>query len=134
MISEQEWTKADHKDAKIFTLTTSLYRLEKKSSVLATVQGGGGNITQTRTNSYGRDPNMSYIEGINNLEYWRVKKSRENIIRYGQNWWWSPKHKTEGKSNGVYINHKEKIMMNGIKKNRGRDNPKKGHVPAYKGL
>ena len=45
------------------------------------------------------------------------QETKGNIIRYGQNWWWAPKHKTEGKSNGVYINHKEKIMMNGLKKN-----------------
>ena len=49
MVESKEWTKTDPKDAKIIALKTRLSMLEKKTSVLTTVQGGGGNITQTRT-------------------------------------------------------------------------------------
>ena len=63
-----------------------------KTSVLVTFQGGGGNITHTCTNNKGRDPNKIYVEGLNTLEYRRVNKSKDNIIRYGQDWYWCPKH------------------------------------------
>ena len=35
----------------MLALPTRLYKLEKKTSVLAAVKGGGGRKTQTRTNT-----------------------------------------------------------------------------------
>ena len=84
MVAAIEYTKTYPKDDKIPALTTFMYNLEEnKTSILATVQGGGGNRNQTRTNNEGRDSKKSYVEGINNLESWRVKKSKENITRNG---------------------------------------------------
>ena len=40
----------------------------KKTSILAKVKGGLGNRNQTHTNTKVMDPNMSYVEGINNIE------------------------------------------------------------------
>ena len=68
MVAAKEWTKTDPKDSQILSLTTRLNKLDKtKTSVLATVQGGGGNTTQTRTNTKERYPNKIYVEGINNI-------------------------------------------------------------------
>ena len=67
MVAAKYWTKKEIKDAKIIVLTTRLYKLQKKTSILETVQGGGGNITQTRANTKGREPNMIYVEGLNNI-------------------------------------------------------------------
>ena len=77
------------KNAKILSLTTRLSKQEKnKNSVLATVKGGGGNITHTRTNTKVSYPNKSYVEVLNNLESCRVNKSKDNITRDGQDWYW----------------------------------------------
>ena len=75
--------------------------------ILATAQGGGGNRTQTpnNTKNKGRDPKKVYVEGLNNIESWRVNKSKGNINRDGQDWYWFPKHRTEGKFDGVYMKH-----------------------------
>ena len=68
MVAAEEWTKIDPKDAKIIALATRLSKLEKiKTSVLATVQGGGSNTTHNQTNNKGRDINKSYVEGLNNI-------------------------------------------------------------------
>ena len=68
MVAAKKWTKTDPKDSQILALTTRLTKLDKtKTSVLATVQEGGVNTTQTRTNTKERDPNTSYVEGINNI-------------------------------------------------------------------
>ena len=78
MVSEKEWTKTDHKYAEIIALTTCLSKLEKnKTSILATVKGGGGNITQTHINTKRRYPNKSYVEGLKNIESWRFNKPKE---------------------------------------------------------
>ena len=74
-ITSKELTKTDTKDDKILALTTRLYKLQKnKTSVIARVKGGGYNINQNRTNTNLRDPKNSYVEVLNNLESWRVKK------------------------------------------------------------
>ena len=70
---------------------------KNKTSILATVQVGGGNITQTCTKNKVRDPNNSYVGGLNDLESWRVKKSKENITRDVRDCYWCPKHNMEGK-------------------------------------
>ena len=89
--SIKQCTKIDPNDAKVIALTTLLSKLEKKNAyVIATVQSFGVNRTQTLTNTKGRDPNKSSFEEINNLEYWRVKKSKDNITRDGQDWYWCP--------------------------------------------
>ena len=63
----KELTKKDTKDAKILALTTHLSKLDKsKTSILETVQGGGGNINVTRINTKGRDLNKISSEGLNN--------------------------------------------------------------------
>ena len=73
MVAAKEWTKTDPKDDKIIVLTTRLSKLEKdKTSVLATVQVGRANITQTRTKIKRRDPNKSYAEGLANIESWCI--------------------------------------------------------------
>ena len=75
MAAAKEWTKIDPKADKILLLTARLYKLEKtKTYVLATFQLGGVNITLTLTNTKGSDPNKSYVEVLNNLESWCVKK------------------------------------------------------------
>ena len=105
-----EWTNTDPKYASILVPPTHMYRLEvNKISVLAKVQGRRGNITYTRTNTKGRDLKKSYLEGLNNLEFCRVKESRENITRDVQDWWWFPKKNLEGKFYGMYINHPSNI-------------------------
>ena len=68
MVAAKKWTKTDLKDSQILALTPRLTKLDKtKTSVLEKVQGGGGNTTQTRTNTKERVPNMSYVEVINNI-------------------------------------------------------------------
>ena len=65
MVTSKECTKKYPKGAKIIDLTTSSSYLDKdKTSVLETVQRGGVKITQTRTNTKGRDTNKSYVEGL----------------------------------------------------------------------
>ena len=55
-------------DDKILALTTIMSKLEKnKTYVLETVQGGGGNRTNARTNNKVRYPNRSYVKGIHKL-------------------------------------------------------------------
>ena len=76
-----------------------------KTSVLVTFQGGGGNTAHTCTNNKGRDPNKSYVEGLNNIESWRVHKLKDYISIYGQYWYWRPKHNMVGKFDGIYTNH-----------------------------
>ena len=56
-----------HQISKIIALTTCMYNLDKKTSVLEKVQGGGVNMTQTCTNTKGKDPNNSYVDGLKNL-------------------------------------------------------------------
>ena len=53
----------------------------------------------------GRDPSKSYVEGIKNIESWRVNKSKDKITRYGQDWYQFPNHKMEGKFDGMYMYH-----------------------------
>ena len=54
---------------KTLALSTSMYKLHKsKTSVLATIQGGGVKITHTIAKNQVRDPNKSYVEGLNNIE------------------------------------------------------------------
>ena len=65
----------------------------------------GGNITQNLTKTKLRDPNKIYAEGLNNIESWRVKKSKDKITRGGQDWYWCPKHKMEGKFYEMYMKH-----------------------------
>ena len=60
MVSEKQWTKTDPKDTKNLALTTLLSNLEKKKSVLVTVQGGGRKLTQTCTNTKGKDKMTRY--------------------------------------------------------------------------
>ena len=85
MVISQEWNKTDIKDAKIITLKNCLSKLEgNKTSILVTAQGGGGNRTQTCTNTKGSNPNKIYVGGLNNIESWRVNKSKDNITRYCQ--------------------------------------------------
>ena len=70
MVALKKRTNTNPKDAKIIALTTRLYKLEENQTyVLETVQGGGGNRTQTRTNTDNivSDPNKSYVEVINNI-------------------------------------------------------------------
>ena len=105
-VAAKEWTNTYHNYAKILALPTCLSKVYKnKTSVLSTFQGGGCNITQTCTNIKVSESNKSYAEGLNDLESWRVNKSKKNITRYVQDWWWCPKHKMEGKFDGMYINH-----------------------------
>ena len=55
MVVSKGWNKTDINDGKIITLTTHLSKLERnKTSILVTFQGGGGNRTQTFTNTIGR--------------------------------------------------------------------------------
>ena len=98
-------TNKDPRDDKIFALKICLFKLEKKTSILETFQGGGDNTTQFHTNTKERDPNKNYAKGHKNIGSWRVNKSKENIIRDGQDWWWCPKHNTEGKFDGMHIIH-----------------------------
>ena len=97
--------KTDPKDAEIISHTTILSNLEKKTSVLATVHGVGGNRTQTNTNTKIKEPNKIYFEGPNNIESWRANTSKEEITRDGQYWWWFNKHNMEGGFDGMYMNH-----------------------------
>ena len=59
----------------MLALTTHLSKLEKnKTSALEKFQGVRGKKTQTHTTTKGMDPKECYVEGLNNLEYWRVNK------------------------------------------------------------
>ena len=104
MVAAKEWTKTDPTNDKTIALTISLSMLEKKS-VFATVQGGGGNITQTHIKTKVRDPNKIYFKILNNIEYRRANKQKENSTRDGQDSWWYPNHNMEGKFGGMYMNH-----------------------------
>ena len=69
-VATKEWMKIDPKAAKMLTLTTCLSKLYKnKTSVLAIVKGGGGNIIQICTSTKQRDHNNTYVKGLENIEY-----------------------------------------------------------------
>ena len=124
MVAAKEWNKTNTKDDKCFSLTTCLSKLEKnENSVLATVQGGGSNRTQTCTNTKGRDPNKSCVEGLNNIEYWRVRKSKDKITTHGQEMYCLPNHIMEGKFNGMYMNHPANKHDELSKKKQKMENP-----------
>ena len=109
MVSEQEWTNTDSKDSKIIALENRVSKLDKnKTPVLATVQGGEGNINQTHTNTKGRETNKSYVEGLKNLEYCKVNKLKDKITRYGQDWYWFPIKNMERKFDRMYMNYPAK--------------------------
>ena len=106
MVAAKYWTNTYPKDAEIITLPTRLSKLEKKY-FLETDQLGGVNVTYNRnnTNNNRRNPNKIYVEEINNIESWRVNKSKDEITRDDQDLYWCPKHKMEGKFDGMYMNH-----------------------------
>ena len=66
---------------------------------------GGVNNNQALTNTKGRNSRYIYFEGINNIEYWQVKKSNGKINRNSQVWYWCPKHNMEGEFDGMYTNN-----------------------------
>ena len=88
----------------MIALTTCFYKIDK-IYILARIQGRGGNRTQNPTKTKRREPNKSYVEGLHNLESWRVNKSKDKITRDGQYWWLCPKHKIEGKFDGIYMKY-----------------------------
>ena len=45
------------------------------------------------------------VEVLSNLEFWSINKSKDNINRDGQEWWWLSKHKMESKFYGMYMDH-----------------------------
>ena len=63
----------------------------------------------------GKDPNPSltprqrtpkqYVEVLSDPGSWCIKKSKENIARYDQDWSWLPKHNIYGKFDVMYINN-----------------------------
>ena len=67
MLAEKQWTKTDPKYSKSLHYQLVCLSYIKQTSVLETVQEGGGNITQTRTTTKGRDPNKNYVEVLNNI-------------------------------------------------------------------
>ena len=60
------------------------------------------------------DPKNIYVEGLNNIESWRFKKSKDEITRDVQDCYWCPKHKMEGKFDGMHMKHSAKSMMNDL--------------------
>ena len=86
--------------------TNFLSKLYKdKPFSLAAVQGERGNRTQTRTNTKVIDPNNMCVDVLANLKHLCIKKSKETITRYGQYWWWLPKHKMGVKFDDMYMKH-----------------------------
>ena len=75
---------------KLFHYQLICLSYRKNTSILATVQGGGSNRTHNLTNTKVRYPKNIYVEGINNIESWTFKKSKDKITRYGQDWYWCP--------------------------------------------
>ena len=112
-----------------------VYLSSRKKSILATVQGWGGNRTHNRTTTKGRDPNKSYVEGLNNIESWRVKKSEEKLpgsprlvvvpqaARHGREIWWN-----------VHELFNQQSRWMGWRETGEKRSPQKGQVLAYKGL
>ena len=47
---------------------------------------------------------MSCVEGLNNLESWGFNKSKDKITGDVQDWYWCPKHKSEGEFHEIYMN------------------------------
>ena len=58
-----------------------------------------------RKNNEVMGPNKSYAEWFNNLESWRVKKSKDKIIRGGKDRYWCPNYNMEGGFYVMYMNH-----------------------------
>ena len=84
MVASKELTKTDPKYDKIPVLPTCMYKLYKeKNSVIVTVQVRGCNRTYIPTNNKLSYPRKSYVEGLASLGYWRIRKSKDNITRYG---------------------------------------------------
>ena len=46
----------------------------------------------------------NYVEGLNNLEYWHIKKTKDKVTRDGIDWWWWLEHKVTGEFDGMYMN------------------------------
>ena len=92
---------------KHIALTTCLSKLEKDNFlVLATVQGGGVNRTRYERTLMGEGGgNKNYVKGLNNLESYRINRSKDKMTRYSQYWWWCPKNNMDGKFYGIYMNH-----------------------------
>ena len=72
---------------------------------MATIQGVGVTKKQICINTKVRETNKIIFQGLANLDSWRIKKSKDKITRDGQDWWWCPNHKMEGKFDGMYMNH-----------------------------
>ena len=51
---------------------------------------------------------MNYVELLKHIESCRVDKSKDNITRDGQDWYWCPKHNMEDKFYAMYMNYPSK--------------------------
>ena len=106
MVAQKEWNKTDPKDAKILALTTRLNKLEKEKKPAAnpTPPAGSNSVGGKGTAPKGvQKDGKTYVEGLNYLELWRTIKKGGTINRDGKKWHWCPKHKMDGKFNGLYM-------------------------------
>ena len=96
---QKTWNQVDPKDAKIVALTT---KVENLAQALATNSSASGRDS---------DANRSDKKGKKDGKYpplpvWRKKKDGASKVVDGVTWYWCPKHKVEGKFDGLYVKHK----------------------------
>ena len=111
-------------------------KLDKnKTSFLKTVKAGGGNRTQTHTNTKGRYPNKSYVEGLNKILPYRFNKSTDTITRDGKDCYLCPNQYMEGEFDVMHMNRLDNNNDEyAEEKNIVIENPTKRAGPIVQGM
>ena len=93
------------KDPKIISLTVRIPKLEKvnnspQSTMTCNQQIGHGS-------SYGKGKVLkkSYVNGLYNIGYWRIKNTKDNITWYETDWLWFTNHNVAIKFDIIYTYH-----------------------------
>ena len=90
---------------KILLLPACLYKLEKET-LLYLQQSKEVEETEPRPAlTINEDTPKHYFEIFSNLEPLHVKKPKYKIIKYGQYWWFYPKHNVGGNFYCMYMKH-----------------------------
>ena len=120
---QKTWNQVDPKDAKIVALTTKVENLAKALATNSSANGRSGGSDQKGKD--GKNENR-----FPPLAEWRKKKDGASKIVDGVTWYWCPKHKAEGKFDGLYVKHKpdnHDSWKDEQKKRRGKPNKKNGN-------
>jgi hypothetical protein len=114
----------DPKDAKIVALTTKVEKLENLAQAFATNSSASGRSSESNPKGKKGTKDGKFPP----LAEWRKKKDGASKVVDGVTWYWCPKHKVEGKFDGLYVKHKPEDHDNWKeeqKKRRGKSKKSK---------